>query len=146
MFATEIIPDEDSIYCRVHKDLLKNSRPSARAFMNTPKEGNNLSCDWSKYCTPEGSRALIGRQKNLKTGEFKRPLDFYIYNFRVQDLRYNDIMNQAVLHDPIFNEPEIEGKPNNQAHSIIVRSPKDEDYAEIRLKMVDMGSWALGPE
>ncbi|SDF78887.1 hypothetical protein SAMN04488121_102988 [Chitinophaga filiformis] len=63
------IPNQDHVFCRVGVDFIssKDNKPRASAFRNTPVTGNNLSCDWDRYCTAESSRALIGRQVNVKT-------------------------------------------------------------------------------
>ena len=44
----EPIPDTDKVYCFIHCQANVNprtGRPRAAAFHNTPKQGDNLSCD-----------------------------------------------------------------------------------------------------
>jgi hypothetical protein len=53
----------------------------------------------------------------------------------------SDDFKQKIEHDPIFNDPEIVGTPNNQAHAIII-GEKDE---EVRLKMQGISSWVIEP-
>jgi hypothetical protein len=48
---------------------------------------------------------------------------------------------QEIKHDPIFNDPEILGVPNNKAHSIII-GEKDE---QLRFDMVKISSWVIEP-
>ena len=70
----ELISDEDKLFCFIHKvnvNFKKDNKPRAAAFQNTPKEGNNLSCDWSKYATPQETRLRVGKQFRTGTTEFK---------------------------------------------------------------------------
>ncbi len=141
------IPNEDHVFCRVGIDFIssKDYKPRASAFRNTPVKGNNLSCDWDKYSTAESSRALIGRQLNLKTGKPKDPRRFCIYKFNVGTVRSINFPGeeQEIEHDPIYNDPEIAGKPNNIAHSIMIGDKGDDE--EFRIKLVETGRWAIGP-
>jgi hypothetical protein len=143
MWPAEPISNYHCVYIRVHKEYIKNGMPSKSAFTNTPKEGDNLSSDWCKYCSPATSRDLISKQKNSK-GEFKNPALFYIWKFEVIVLRQMDIP-QRVEHNPLFNEPEIDGRPNNRAHAIIIGN-KPINEAEFRTKMLRAGRWAIDPE
>lgn len=59
-----------------------------------------------------------------KTGEFKNPIDFYIYDFKVEDLRHNNVMNQEVLHEPLYSNPEIEGNPITRLTASSYETPK----------------------
>ncbi|RFM30975.1 hypothetical protein [Chitinophaga silvisoli] len=144
------IPNKDHVFCRVVDSFIssKDKKPRASAFSNTPKTGNNLSCDWDKYCTAESSRALIGKQYRPNTTEFKDPSKFYIYQLNVGEIRGIKIpeREQEIEHDPLLNDPEIPGSPNNQAHSIMIGNKGHEkDDPELRLKLVEIGSWAIGP-
>jgi hypothetical protein len=138
----EEIPNEDSLYCYIHQANIhpKTGNPRAAAFQNTPKEGDNLSSDWSKYTTPEETKARVGKQYKFGSKEFKNPNLFGVVSFQVGTLRSHDF-SQEVRHDPILNDPEIEGQPNNRAHAIII-GEKDE---EIRLKMVAECDWLILP-
>jgi len=141
------IPNQDYVFCRVGVDFIssKDNKPRASAFRNTPVTGNNLSCDWDRYCTAESSRALIGRQFNIKTGKPKDPAKFHIYKFNVGAIRNISLRGreQEIEHDPICNDPEIEGMPNNIAHSIMIGNKGDDE--EFRIKLVEVGRWAIGP-
>jgi hypothetical protein len=138
----EFIPDEDKLYCFIHQANVnyKTGKPRAAAFQNTPKTGDNLSCDWSKYTTPEETRLRVGKQFKAGTTEFKNPDLYGVVSLNVGIMRFPEL-GQRVEHDPIFNTPEITGQPNNVAHSIII-GEKDE---EIRLKMVDYANWLIPP-
>lgn len=143
MWRIEDINNYHCLYVRVHKGNVKpDSSPTASAFVNTPKDGGNLSSDWCKYTSPEISRSLIGRQKNGK-GEYKNPLDFYIWKFQVSALRLMDV-KQIVVHEPFYQNPEIDGSPNNRAHSIIIGS-KPVNHAEFKIKIRRAGEWAVPP-
>jgi hypothetical protein len=138
-FEKEMIPDEAILYCFVHKaniDYKRGNVPRSAAFQNTPKEGDNLSSDWSKYSTPIETRERIGQQLKHNSENFKNANDYGVLQLDVGILRSEDY-KQKIVHDPIFNDPEILGTPNNQAHAIII-GEKDE---EVRLKMQGISSW-----
>ena len=119
MWKVQDIPNKDDIYIRISHSFIskKDQLPSASAFLNTPKDGKNLSCDWSEHCTPESSRELIGKQK--KGEVYKDPNLFFIWSMCVGLVREKVVPSQDVIHEPIYNNPEKDGKPNNRAHSII---------------------------
>jgi hypothetical protein len=142
-WSKEPIPDEDFLFCFIHRaniDYKRGEIPRAAAFQNTPKERDNLSSDWSKYSSPEETKQRIGQQFKFESTEFKNANDYGILRFDVSKLR-DDELKQVVNHDPIFNEPEIIGVPNNRAHAVII-GEKDE---EVRLKMRDCSVWLLKP-
>lgn len=137
------LPNEDFLYIRVGEGYVsRDLKPRAVAFSNTPKTGTNLSSDWSKYCTPESSRELISKQKNLK-GEYKNHLSFSIWQLNIGKLREIVKPLQNINHEPLYNNPEIDGKPNNRAHSIIIGEKPDN--LEFRALMVLAGEWAISP-
>ena len=143
IWEKELIPNSDKIYCFIHIQAnvnLKTGKPRAAAFHNTPKQGDNLSCDWEKYTSPEETRIRIGEQFKTGSTEFKNPNLYAVATFPVMILR-NDEYAQKVEHDPVYNVPEIIGTPNNRAHSIII-GEKDE---ETRLKMVGIAEWIIPP-
>ena len=137
----ELIPNEDRIYCFVHKanvDYKNGGKPRAAAFQNTPRDGSNLSSDWSKYSTPEETKNRIGKQFKANSQNFKNPNDYGVLQFEVGFLRQEEL-RQEIEHDPIFNPMELDGIPNNQSHTIII-GEKDE---ETRLKMKEMSVWVI---
>lgn len=144
MFIKEVISDYHCVYVRVfHKNLKDDNSPTTNAFSNTPKEGDNLSSDWCKYCSPNSSRALIAKQKSQTTGQYKNPYDFYIWKFNVLALHLLDV-TQRVEHQPTYNEPEIDGEPNNRVHSIIIGA-KPVNKAEFKRQVKRAGEWAIAP-
>jgi hypothetical protein len=139
----ETIPNEATLYCFVHKanvDYKKGNVPRAAAFQNTPKEGDNLSSDWAKYSTPIETKERVGKQLKHNSENFKNANDYGVLQLNVGVLRSEDY-KQKIEHDPIFNDPDVLGVPNNQAHSIII-GEKDE---EVRLKMQGISSWIIEP-
>ena len=144
MWKIENINLYHCLFVRIHKSNIKpgDKSPSVSSFANTPRTDDNLSSDWCKYATPESSRQLIGKQKN-KQGNYKNPFDFYIWRFNIQALM-KMYVPQRIVHDPLYNEPELDGEPNNQAHSKIV-GEKRENEAEFKLQIKRAGSWVIAP-
>jgi len=102
-WPVEYIPNEDSLYMRVHRTWFKpNGQISPGAFQN---RGDGMSTDWSKYSTPEETR-LRAR---------KAPGDNAVVAMVVKDVRA--VPGQQVEHTPL---------PQNQAHTD-VRGEKDEE-------------------
>jgi hypothetical protein len=145
MWQIEKIENTHCIFLRVHKDFIssKDNLPKASAFTNTPAIGDNLSCDWCKYCSAITSRELLAKQKK-KDGTFKNPLLFFIWRLNVGEIREKISPNQIVNHDPIFENPENEFIPNNRAHSIII-GEKPVNNAEFRVQLLRVGNWAICP-
>lgn len=143
MWEIEEIPLSDKLYVRVHKNNInpKTTEPRPAAFKNTPEKGPDLSSDWEKYSTPETSRELVSKQFKFGTNAFKNPNDFFIVSFTGDKLS-SIKPNQNVKHSPQYNNPEVIGEPNNQAHSSIIGDKSDE---EIRLKFVDIYNWEIKP-
>lgn len=88
--TAEHIPDEDSLYRRIHPEQLKpNGEISSAAF-----KGDETSVDWEKYTTPK---------KTLK-GFFRHHLASILAGIPRQK-------GQEVKHNPT---------EENQAHSLII--------------------------
>ena len=107
----ELFAPEDKLYIYVHKSHIDaNNRPRELAFRNTPfQTGTDLSSDWSKYSSPTETRTRIAKQKK-HNGEYKNLHDYFIVSLLVENFS-DDIPNQILLYDPIFNDPEIDGCP-----------------------------------
>lgn len=146
MWEIEFIDNIYNLYIRIHQTFIssKDGKPSSSAFKNTPKDGDNLSSDWSKYCTPKTSRELIGLQKK-RDGTLKNPSLFYIWEMNVGEIRKDINPTQSVNHAPIYNSPTIDGLPNNRAHSIII-GEKPTNNAEFRVGLYKIGNWAIAPK
>lgn len=146
MWIVENIPNDSAVYVRIHETFIssKDKLPKSAAFSNTPKEGDNLSCDWDKHCTPESARELIGKQLK-KDGSFKDHNLFFMWEMNVGKIRKEINPKQLVEHQPIENDPEIVGAPNNRAHSIII-GDKQINNAEFRVSILKLGKWAIPPK
>ena len=140
------IPLSDLLFVRVHENNVNNKGneiglPRASAFYNTPKNGPDLSSDWSKYTTPSGTHCQIGKEYRTGTQEFKNPEKFFIISFLIDDIiKLN--LDQRVEHTPRQeNFPdELTGFPWNRAHCSIVGNDE-----ERRLKMIDIAKWEIAP-
>lgn len=145
MWEVESIDNESSLFIRVAYSNIspKDHLPRAAAFLNTPKHGDNLSSDWSKYCTAKISWDSIGRQRKTSDGSFKDPGIFCIWEMNVGKIRTEVLPKQLVEHDPVYNDPEDHYVPNNRAHSIIVGDKQNN--AEVRVCFLKVGQWAIGP-
>ncbi|WP_286710216.1 MULTISPECIES: hypothetical protein [Sphingobacterium] len=143
MWEKEEILSEHDVYVRVALSFIssKDNNPSASAFSNTPKDGSNLSSDWSRYSTAKESWENIGRQKKT-TGEFKDPNKFRIWGLNVGKVR-QITPTQVVEHDPVFEVPENEYVPNNRAHSIIIGDKPIKNNVEFRVSLVKSGKWEI---
>ena len=144
MWEVEIIENKDCLFTRVHENFIssKDKLPKSTAFTNTPKDGDNLSSDWSKYCTAESSRELIGKQRK-PNGSLKDFKSFFIWKMNVGRVRDDINPKQVVEHNPIFNRPEDYYVPNNRAHSIIIGEKPNN--SEFRVALLKIGEWAIGP-
>ena len=78
-----------------------------------------------------------------KTGEFRNPYNFFIWRFSILALAAMNV-SQEIIHDPIFNNPEIEGIPNNRAHAKII-GEKPENQAEFKRQIKRAGVWVIPP-
>ena len=132
MFDIEIIPDSDMVYRQVHvlqTQKINNCRIPNEANFYADEDG--LSVNWNKYIDVERIYRLLAISYN-KTGKYIEYTAFKIFQFPVNFLRALEGV-KALNHAPIYNDPEIKGKPNNQAHSLVVYS-NDE---QIRLELCD---------
>ncbi len=144
MWEKEPINIYHCLFVRVHSSLVnkKDNTPSASAFTNTPKNSDNLSSDWCKYATCESTRQLTAKISHPKGG-YKNPSDYYVWRFSIVELIKVYVL-QRIEHDPIHNSPEIDGEPNNRAHTKIV-GDKPDNQAEFRVQIKRAGSWAIAP-
>ncbi|MEX2411974.1 MAG: hypothetical protein WD607_11535 [Candidatus Paceibacterota bacterium] len=88
-FEVEEIPDEDSLYMRVHKNWIRDGELNPGTFRNN--EGG-MSTDWSKYSDPEQTR-------NRVIAYDKEPDNYGILGMNVGDVR--KIPDQVVIHKPL---------------------------------------------
>ena len=105
-WAIELIPDEDAIFRRVHKQYLRGEL-SPSAFKSPT---NSLSSNWKRYCpTPEEARSKAAI-----------PADNGVVEFNVLRVRQ---VACSVTHTPL---------PSDQSHSDLAGQLKD---AETRFKL-----------
>lgn len=104
-WPVESIPDEDLLYKRVHLRLLKDDG----SIMTGAFKDTEMSTDWSRYSTPDDSRARA-----------RHPAVNGVAALRAGDVRL--IEGQSVEHAPL---------PENRAHANVVgqKSP------EVRVKL-----------
>ncbi len=111
----ENIPDENSLFYRIHRTWIQNGNPIPGAFKD--REGA-MSADWEKYSTPKETK-----------NRARTPDDNGVVEMNVKDIR--NIPNQTVEHSPI---PDI-----NRSHTNII-GEKDE---EVRLKFRRISNWVI---
>jgi hypothetical protein len=64
----EEIPDDDSIYYRVHTNLVKTAGGKLGPNCFRDPTGDGMSTDWSKYATPQQTRLAKGHEKAIHYG------------------------------------------------------------------------------
>lgn len=111
----ENIPDEDLLFYRVHKSLIRDGEPIPGAFRD---QGDAMSTDWSKYST------AIESQRRARV-----PEDNGIAELEAGRVRS---IPQTVQHSPDPNT-------NNRAHTSVI----GEKNTEVRFKLLSMYHWAI---
>ncbi len=115
MWPVEIIPDEDSVYYRIHQTFIRDGELIPGGFKERGSEkARGMSTDWEKYSTPEESR-----------NRAKKPTQNGIISFVVGNLRE---VKLRVIHAPT----------QNRAHTNV----KGIDV-ETRLKLLDLFHWEI---
>lgn len=148
----EDISDSDSLYFFVHHSKVEydhedNAVLKEAALTDTPLNGGNKSCDWSRYASAEQTRVLLGRQYKTGKTEFKNPAEFFVFSHGVEQwrslhLRFREFPEQRVEHNPIEENPEPIGFPNNRAHAIIIGDKSD---MRLRVAMARSAQWEVKP-
>lgn len=134
MWPIEDIPENSLVYRLISKGQIgkKTRLPSENMF--SPDE-DGLSVDWDRHTTPEDSLITVGRTYKYGKTEYKDPSNFLVFRLKVLDII--DLREDlAVNHTPVFNDPEIQGLPNNRSHSSVI-GYNDQDE-EIRIKLRDL--------
>ena len=118
MISVEDIPDEDSLYYRVHINLLKTlgGKLGPNCFRDP---GGGMSSDWSKYSSPEQARARSGNDKAANYG---------VTGLQVGRVR--QIEGLRIEHAPI---------DGNDAHAHVLGLGKDELLTQQRAELYDAG-------
>lgn len=135
------IPNTDNVW-RIaeisRRDKANKAIPSIKVFSFSQYDDGKLSVDWNKLTTPEQTIARVGMSYKKDTTIFKEYNTREIYALNVSFL--NDLGDyiKEVTHDPVFNNPEIIGTPNNPAHSLICcNNISDFDMPEFLTKLRD---------
>lgn len=146
------IPDEDLLHCYIHHsqvtyDEFGRPQPKEQALHNTPEVGDNKSCEWSRFHTPNDTRELRGREHNHKKDGFKNPNAYFVYSHAARQWRHlhtgkEKWPEQNVQHDPIHSDLESVGEPNNLAHSVIIGNKSD---VRLRTHMARKAQWGISP-
>lgn len=134
MWPKEEIPDEASVFMRIHRNLIPTGELGPNAFR---EHGRGMSVDWSKYSTP-----LETRDRTRKSP----PSDNAVVSMTVGDIRAIDGL--VVEHNPVqensFGE---DGNPTepNRAHSEVIgiSSVSPEKKTERRLKLSRIWRWEI---
>jgi hypothetical protein len=117
-WPSELIPDEDYLFLRVHwRRFRKSGEIGPSAFENKPTETDGMSTDWEKYSTAQESQ-----------GRATTPSDNAIIRLNVAKIR--KIPGQTVVHTPIQRGDPI-CPPGNRAHTDVV----GEKSPEIRTRL-----------
>ncbi len=111
-FPVETIPDEDSVYYRVHKCYFENGVLLPNVFRDIK---GGMSVAWSKYSTAE---VLLNLAQN--------PADNGVISFHVRDIR--NLKTLSVIHKP---------SSRLRAHSEII----GEKTPKIRVHLLRLLEW-----
>ncbi len=132
MLSPATIPDDDTLYCRVH--VVNTYRKidtyelmiKPQAFDPTPfKDPDGLSVNWGRY-----SDAV--KTQNEVTANNKDPLDYGVVSFIVGAVREIPL---RVIHAPVLN---------NDAHSLILDiPPRAQNDASRTMKLRDRAIWVI---
>lgn len=109
LWTVKNIPDEDNLYMRVHKSMIKGGRISLGVFKNLPRPTDGMSTDWQRYSDPEATR-----QRALP----KIPQNYGVIEINAGEVR--KIPNQTVIHTP-------DTERNNPAHTDVFGEKDDEE-------------------
>ena len=112
-WPSEEIPDESSLWMRVHRQRVRNGDVRPNAFVNKPTDKDGMSTDWEKYSTPEETQ-----------NRAKVPSDNAVIQLIVGEVR--KVPGQTVKHTP-------DPKTNNRAHTDVFG--EKEKYLEVRVKL-----------
>jgi len=126
MWPEEDIPDDASVYMRIHKNFISDGDFRPNAFRD---QGGGMSVDWNKYSSPVETR-----------NRGKTPSDNAVIGMVASEIRKIDAL--AVKHTPIQENSFDEGgnrlKPN-RAHSEVI----GEKTTEVRVKLSRIFAWQI---
>lgn len=108
-WPVEVVPDEDRLFMRVHKNNIRDGEPLPGAFKD---HGGGMSTDWEKYSTPAETRER-GAQAAANYGIISLP---------VGDTR--NIPGLSVVHTPLNDNrahTDVFGQKDTQARVMLGR-------------------------
>ena len=88
-YEAEQIPDDDSLYMRVHKNWIRDGELNPGTFRNNY---GGMSTDWSKYSDPQKTRDRV-------IAYDKEPGNYGVLGMNVDEVR--EIPDQVVIHKPL---------------------------------------------
>jgi hypothetical protein len=118
----EVIPDEDRLFMRVHRNRIQNDLPDAGLFQNHGEGGDaGTSTDWSRYSEPEDTiRRKLAEAPTWRGGVIQMAAGVV-----------RNSPKQTVEHAPL---------PDNRAHTN-VKGPKKGGVEGTRIRYLFMRSW-----
>ena len=126
MWPKENIPDDASLFMRIHKTFITGGDVGPHAFRD---HGRGLSVDWNEYSTPQETRSRA-----------RTPADNAVIGLVAGAVRAIEAL--MVEHEPIqenaFDEKGHAIKPN-RAHSEIL----GDKTPEIRVKLSRLWNWQI---
>ena len=126
MWPKEDIPDDASVFMRIHKRFISGGDFRPNAFRD---QGGGMSVDWNKYSTPLEAR-----------NGARTPSDNAVISMMVGEIRAIEAL--VVEHTPIQENSFDEGgnrlKPN-RAHSDVF----GEKTTEVRVKLSRIWAWQI---
>ncbi|WP_457556472.1 hypothetical protein [Candidatus Harpocratesius sp.] len=141
-WETEIIPDDNFIFRRIHKNFVindsqfPNMQKVPQNVFNEPKKSwkeeylakwDGVSVDWDRYSTAE---------ETLKRGE-KESTNYGVIQSEVFQVR--SVQPLDVIHRPIKNHEKLK---DNRAHSLITGFTFA-NKVEIRMNLAEKFTWSI---
>ena len=111
IWPSEEIPDDNSLWMRVHRQRVRNGEIRPNAFVNRPTETDGMSTNWEKYATPQQTQ-----------NDANVPNDNAVIQLIVGEVR--KLPGQTVDHTPDIER-------NNRAHTDVF----GEKSEEVRVKL-----------
>lgn len=131
MWAVEEIPNNDSLFYRIHQQYIRYSELKPKVFQEFGDgEDKGLSTDWEEYSNPEDTR---NRARKPEQNGVASMIAGFLRGLKL-----------TVEHAPIENHPDFE---DNRAHTNVTGIDKTDGHPdeEIRLKLLEHIKWEIDP-
>jgi len=141
------LPNKDKvlrIVLNTERDRRNKIIPAIRCFTLSAVdkiEGFKLSVDWDQKTTPEETLIRVGLTFRGSGPEYKDHSNREVFAINIDFLRGLDGIID-VIYNPIFNDPPINGRPNNIAHSLVEFRKEDYDQYEAQI-FTEIRSYAM---